>query len=230
MAEVNCRYCKKKFDREKEPFVQIPVGTKGTVFRYAHPDCYLKEFNEGRVKEVYKIWNPKTASTCFWCHKALDTTDSNVIPLPDLPDRWAHKGCAQIHPENDLEILMIYILKLFKSKDNFIPPGLMKQLNQYEQDYEFTYTGMLKALKYWYEVKKHPIDIHRGVGIIPLIYKEAKEYYYALYLAQLQNDKITDFTEYIPKDIEVKILSPQRKAEKRNLFSFLDEDNINGEQ
>ena len=87
---------------------------------------------------------------------------------------------------------------------------------------------MLKALKYWYEVKKHPIDTHRGVGIIPLIYKEAKEYYYALYLAQLQNEKIKNFNEYIPKDIEVKILSPKRKAEKRNLFSFLDEDNIDG--
>ena len=45
MAEVNCRYCKKKFDRDKESFVQIPVGTTGTVFRYAHADCYLKEFN-----------------------------------------------------------------------------------------------------------------------------------------------------------------------------------------
>ena len=94
MAEVNCRYCKKKFDRDKEPFVQIPIGTKGTVFRYAHQDCYLKEFNAGRVKEVYKIWNPKTASTCFWCHKALDTADANSMPLPDLPDRWAHKGCV----------------------------------------------------------------------------------------------------------------------------------------
>jgi len=44
---------------------------------------------------------------------------------------------------------------------------------------------MLKALKYWYEVKKNPLDTNRGIGIIPYIYNQAKEYYYALYLANL---------------------------------------------
>jgi hypothetical protein len=52
--------------------------------------------------------------------------------MPELKNRWVHKGCAQIHPENDLEKLAIYIINLFKVKDDFIPPGLMKQLNQYE--------------------------------------------------------------------------------------------------
>ena len=228
MQPVNCKYCKQQFDRDKESFVQIPWGE--TRFRYAHANCYLKEFNEGKEKKIYKIWDPKTSTTCFWCYKALDKNAEDVIPMPELPNRWVHKKCAEKHPENDFEKLMIYIIQLYKLKDNYIPQKYRKQLNQYEQDYEFTYSGMMKALKYWYDVKKHPLDTTKGVGIIPYIYKEAKDYYYALYLAQLQNDKITDFTEYIPKDIEVKILSPQRKAEKRNLFSFLDEDNINGEQ
>ena len=100
-------------------------------------------------------------------------------------------------------------------------------MNQYEQDYEFTYSGMLKALKYWYEVKKHPIDTTRGVGIIPMIYKEAYEYYYALYLAQLSNEQITDYDEYKPKDIVVTITPPKRQGERRSLFTFLEEDNIN---
>ena len=226
MAEVNCRYCKKKFDRDKESFVQIPYGDSGKVFRYAHADCYLKEFNEKRVKEVYKIWNPKTASTCFWCHRALDTTDSNVISMPELPNRWVHKGCAQIHPANDAEKLMIYIIQLYKLKDNYIPQRLQKQLTQYENDYEFTYSGMMKALKYWYEVKHHPLDTNYGVGIIPQIYNEAKRYYYALYLAQLENEKITDYSAYIPQDIEIKITPPQKKVKKRELFQFLEEDNI----
>lgn len=164
MAEVNCRYCKKKFDRDKESFVQIPVGTTGTVFRYAHADCYLKEFNAGRVKERYKIWNPATAATCFWCHKALDTTDQNVIAMPELPNRWVHKGCAAIHPANDYEKLMIYVIKLYKLKENYIPQKLQKQVTQYENEYEFTYSGMQKALRYWYEIKKNPIDNKYGLG------------------------------------------------------------------
>ena len=226
MAEVNCRYCKKKFDRDKESFVQIPVGTTGTVFRYAHADCYLKEFNAGRVKERYKIWNPATAATCFWCHKALDTTDQNVIAMPELPNRWVHKGCAAIHPENDYEKLMIYVIKLYKLKENYIPQKLQKQVTQYENEYEFTYSGMQKALRYWYEIKKNPIDNKYGLGIIPRIYPEAKQYYYSLYLSQLQNEKIKDYKEYIPQDIEIKITPPKRKIEKRELFKFLEEDKI----
>ena len=187
MAEVNCRYCKKKFDRDKESFVQIPWGTSGKVFRYAHANCYLEKFNSGEVKEKYKIWNPENAATCFWCHKALDKTDSNVTPMKELPNRWVHKGCGQIHPENDYEKLMIYIIQLYKLKENYIPQRLQKQVTQYEQEYEFTYSGMQKALKYWYEVKRHPVDNQYGIGIIPRIYNEAKQYYYSLYLSQLQN-------------------------------------------
>ena len=82
---------------------------------------------------------------------------------------------------------MLYIINLYNLKDNYIPQKYQKQLNQYEADYEFSYSGMLKALKYWYEVKKHPLDKTKGIGIIPYIYKEARDYYYALYLADLQN-------------------------------------------
>lgn len=226
MAQVNCRYCKKQFDRDKEPFVQIPWGK---VFRYGHGSCYTKAVNEGTEKNIYKIWDPAKASTCFWCHKAIEIDNPKVIPMPELPNRYVHIECSKKHPENDLEKLMIYIIQLYKLKDNYIPPAQMKQVTQYEQEYEFTYSGMLKALKYWYEVKKNPLDINRGIGIIPYIYKQAKEYYYALYLSDLQNQQIKNYNEFIPKDIEVKIKPPERKIQKRNLFSFLDEDNINGE-
>lgn len=225
MATVNCRYCKKQFDREKVAFVQIPCGK---VFRYGHAECYTKAVNEGKEKQIYKIWDPAKASTCFWCHKAIEIDSKDVIPMPELPNRYVHKNCAVKHPENDLEKLMIYIIQLYKLKDNYIPPAYMKQVTQYEKDYEFTYSGMLKALKYWYEVKKNPLDTNRGIGIIPYIYNQAKEYYYALYLANLQNEQIQDYKEYIPKDIEIKIKSPEKKVTKRRLFTFLEEDNIDG--
>ena len=224
MTQVNCKYCKKQFDRDKEPFVQIPWGQ--TRFRYGHAQCYLDAFNDPKDSEktVRKIWDPATSTTCFWCYKALNKEADDVIPMPELPNRWVHKKCAEKHPENDFEKLMLYIINLYKLKDNYIPQKYRKQLNDYEANYEFTYSGMLKALKYWYEVKKHPLDKNHGVGIIPYIYKEAREYYYALYIAQLQNEQIKDFKEYIPKDVVVKIAPPERKIEKRQLFSFLDDE------
>ena len=82
---------------------------------------------------------------------------------------------------------------------------------------------MLKALKYWYDVKQHPVDLDRGVGIIPYIYKNAYDYYLALYLADQEN-QTKNFDDYIPKDIEVKIQPPERQLVKRKLFTFLDEE------
>ena len=56
----------------------------------------------------------------------------------------------------------------------------------------------------------------------------AFDYYYALYVSQIANQQIEDYSSYIPKDIEIKITPPQKKVEKRKLFTFLDEEEIDG--
>lgn len=224
MATVTCKYCKKKFDREKEPYIQIPYGTQS--FRYAHGDCYVNAVNEGKEKEQYTIWDPKKSSTCFWCHKALFPNQEDVMEMPQLKSRYVHKKCAEVHPKDDIEQMTIFLIKLFNLKNDYILPRYMKQLSQYEKEYNFTYSGMLKALKYWYEVKQHPVDQDKGVGIIPYIYAQAKEYYYALWLAEQQNAKIQDYKAFIPKDEVITIAPPTRQVMKRNLFTFLDEEVI----
>lgn len=225
MAVVTCKYCKQKFDRDKISFIQIP--TKGITFRYAHGECYKKALENGTEKETYEIFDPiyDNGTTCFWCKKAIRTTDKNVMPMPQLPNRYVHIKCNEQYPKDDLDKLTIYIIQLFKLKDDFIIPRYMKQIQSYKDNYNFTYSGMLKALKYWYEIKGKPIDLERGVGIIPYAYKQAYDYYLAIYMADLQNQN-KNFNEYIPKDIEIKIIPPKRQAIKRNLFAFIEEDNI----
>ena len=226
-SPVKCKYCGKQFDRSKESYVQIPYGQKS--FRYGHGQCYIDAVNNKKEKEHYDIWDPKLSTTCFWCHKAIFPNQSDVIQMPQLKDRYVHKECADIHPANDTEELTIYLIKLFKLKDDFILPRYMKQISSYQREYNFTYSGMLKALKYWYEVKKNPVDLERGVGIIPYVYKNAYDYYYALYIADQQNQQIKDYKEFIPKDVEVSINPPQRDIQKRKLFTFLDKEELNGE-
>ena len=221
MAPVKCKYCGKQFDREKEPYIQIPYGK---TFRYGHANCYIDAVNNKKEKEQYDIWDPKQSTTCFWCHQAVFPNQLDIIQMPQLKDRYVHKKCAEEHPKDDKEELTIYLIKLFKLKDDYILPRYMKQLSQYEKQYNFSYSGMLKALKYWYEVKKNPVDTDRGVGIIPYIYKNAYDYYYALWQADQQNQQIKDFKKYIPQDIEVTIKSPERVLPKRKLFSFLDKE------
>lgn len=229
MATVTCKYCKAKFNREKEAFVQIPPKTGGIRFSYAHGECYQKAVADGiEQKTGLKVWDPDKSTTCFWCHAAIQTDDKDIIPMPQLPNRYVHKKCNEVHPQDDKEKLMLYIIKLFKLKEDYILPKYMKQINSYAKDYNFSYSGMLKALKYWYEVKQHPVDLSRGVGIIITAYKPAYDYYYALYLSQQENEK-KDFNKYIPQDINIKIVPPERQIPKRKLFTFLDKDEINDE-
>ena len=221
-----CKYCNVKFNIEKEPFVQIPWGQLRS--RYGHANCYKLAKQNGQEKETYEIWDPVTDTICFWCHKGMHKDANDVIAMPQLPNRYVHKKCNESHPENDEEKLILYIIKLFQLKEDYILPKYQKQLKQYKEEYNFTYSGMLKALKYWYEVKKHPIDLNRGVGAIIQAYKPAYDYYYAIYMADLENQK-KNFNDYIPKDIEIKIIPPEKQVIKRKLFTFLDEEKINAE-
>lgn len=45
---VNCIYCKERFNRDKNPFVQVSAR------RYAHADCYEKEQKKEAEKNKYK--------------------------------------------------------------------------------------------------------------------------------------------------------------------------------
>ena len=78
-AIVTCKYCHEKFDRLKESYIQIKHGR---AFRYGHADCYIKEKAAGREKETYTIWDPKSTTTCFWCHEAIYPNDPDVDVMP----------------------------------------------------------------------------------------------------------------------------------------------------
>lgn len=221
MATVTCRYCKKKFDREKMPYIQIPYGEK--TFRYAHSECYLEAVNNGQEKNHYEIYDPKKFTNCFWCSQAILPTDPNVELIPDLLGRYAHKKCNSEYPKDDRDKFKIFLIKLYQFKDDYAWPGLMQQAERIAKQYKYTYSGMMKALEYFYKVKHNPVDRSKGIGIIPYVYKQAYEYYYALWIASEQN-KQKDLTQFIPKDYEVVIRAPERKPEQRKLFTFLDEE------
>ena len=88
---------------------------------------------------------------------------------------------------------------------------------------------MLKALIYHFEIRKGSIEkANGGIGIIPYVYNNARNYYYELWLAQQQN-KDKDVEKYIPKVKVIVIPEPRIKERKRKLFTFLDEEeDVNG--
>ena len=125
--------------------------------------------------------------------------------------------------KEDLDKMKVeqYINKLFHT--DYVDPRIQKQIKNYIKEYNFTYSGILKSLVYFYEVKQNPVEkSNDGIGIVPWVYKQAFNYYYAIWLAQQKNtDKTVE--NYIPKETEIIIPRPKPKPHKKHLFSFLDD-------
>jgi hypothetical protein len=142
--------------------------------------------------------------------------------------RYAHQECSLTEEqkiskeEQDKIDLENYILKLFKV--DYVDARVRKQIKQYREEFNYTYSGIRKALTYFYEVKGNSIEkANGGIGIVPYVYQHAYNYYLALWQAQQKNqDKVLN--DYVPRVKEIVIPRPQRKVKKRELFTFLDEE------
>ena len=119
-------------------------------------------------------------------------------------------------------------MKLFNS--DYVYAKIKKQIQDYVTNYGYTYSGIHKALVYYYEVKGNKFDEGKaqgGIGIVPFVYQNAYNYYYAIWEAQQKQEHILgaeSLEPYIPKTVEVRIPVPKREERKRKLFSFLDEE------
>ena len=160
------------------------------------------------------------------CTKCGQIFDRDAIPYIETGNRrYAHKVCPlppNPKEEEDKEKLEAYIKNLFKI--DYIDPRIRKQINQYINEYHYSYSGILKSLTYFYEIKGNSLDkANGGIGIVPYVYKNAYNYYFAIWEAQQKNEgKVIE--EYKPKVKEVVIPIPKRKVRKRRLFAFLDEE------
>jgi hypothetical protein len=217
---VTCPICTRKFDRDKEEYVQMSAR------RYAHAKCALREAEKNSTP-VPEIINPLDNVVCEYCKKPMNRKDEDCVPLGN--GKYAHRECQHIEDTRELteqEKLDRYIMKLFKT--DYVHQRVKRQINDFMKQYNYTYSGIRKSLTYWYEVKKQPIEkANGGIGIVPYIYKDAYNYYYMLWEAQQKNQN-KDIESYKPEDIVIRVPAPQRNIKKRKLFTFLDEEENNG--
>lgn len=162
---------------------------------------------------------------CFYCNEMFD---KDLEPFEKVSSRrYAHKSCyekvqaGKTSDEIDYENLVNYIKRKFQLST--INAKITKQISDYKQKYNFTYSGILKALVWWYEVKNNPVDdkiITYGIGIVPYIYNDAKTYYYGLWLAQHANteDLLNSFEIKVE---EVIIPSPRQELPRPHLFNII---------
>jgi hypothetical protein len=165
---VICPYCKQRFNRDKEPTVQVSAK------RYAHKEC-AEKYEASKSQE-----------------------------------------------ERDLETLKEYINKLFNN--NYDHAKVQRQLKEYKEKYNYSYSGILKTLVYWYEIKENSLEkANSGIGIVPYIYEQSMQYYYNLYLTQMVNEN-KNLQDYQTKIKQVEIPPPKSFKPNFKFFHFLDEE------
>jgi hypothetical protein len=66
----------------------------------------------------------------------------------------------------------------------YITPRIRTQIKNYLTNYNYTYSGILKALKYFYEIKGNSTEkANEGIGIVPYCYQDAYNYYFSIWVA-----------------------------------------------
>ena len=214
---VLCPYCRTKFDRDKEEYAI--VGTR----RYAHAACMLREAEKDPNYIKKEIIDPNDNVVCAYCKKPMSKKDEDCVMIGN--NKYVHKACQELEEKRektDKEQLEDYIKELFQI--SYIDPRVKGQIKKYIDEYNYTYSGIRKALIYHYEIKGgDKSKANGGIGIVPYVYQNAYEYHYNLWLAQ-QKNKDVEINLYTPKVKEIIIPRPQRKIKKRQLFTFLDED------
>lgn len=170
---------------------------------------------------------------CTKCGKRFNR--DKVQTIQTGARRYAHLNCPsdeEIVPaeKTDLTKLKDYIYKLYGDKANWAL--VMKQIKEYQKDYNYTLSGILKSLIWFHEVQGNSPEKslekgHGGLGIVPFSYQQAYNYYLSLYLAS-QNNINKDIKKMTSKTKEITIPPPKIYIQKR-LFNFLDEEEETGE-
>lgn len=122
-----------------------------------------------------------------------------------------------------IESLESYICELFEIEH--ISAKIKKQIKDMITYYNFTYSGILGTLKYWYEIKNNTTEkANQGIGIVPYVYTDAKKYYETIFYAQ-QSNKDINLDSIAKERLKIIIKSPKVN---RNKFKVIDIDSLEG--
>lgn len=162
---------------------------------------------------------------CSVCGEYFDRDKIDFVLIS--PRKYVHKTCnyqkEKTKDEIDLEELESYIKKIYNNKN--INPIIRKQIKDFREEYNFTYSGIRKTLIYLYEINKKPIEQNTGIALVPYYYDKAMKYYYNIYLTEKNNkEKLKD---YFIKTTKVRIKSP---TVEQNIILFdLDKEGTSNE-
>ena len=167
----------------------------------------------------------KSMVKCPICNSQFDRNAEETVQYGAR--RWAHKTCAikensrRAKEEIDRRNLEEYIKKLFGIPQLDI--RIHKQISGMMAKFNFSYSGILKTLIYFYDVQGNTTEkSNGGIGIVPYVYKDAFNYYKNLHDAQKRNEEKV-ISDYVSTGRIVSIQSPIVRPKQKRLFK-LEED------
>ena len=166
---------------------------------------------------------------CAICQKTFDR--DKIQAVKHCARRYSHYECEPtgekvplIKKDEDLQKLLEYINILFKGQQN--QAKVNQSIKKFHSEFGYSYSGIQKALYYFYEIKHNSIDkANGGISIVPFVYKDAYNYYYDLFMAQQRNENKKPFIERV-REI---IIKPPKVEKPVKLFD-LDKELGDGEE
>jgi hypothetical protein len=145
-----------------------------------------------------------------YAHATCDPSNKNFVQLPQ-----------KIEQNDDMKKLKDYIENKYGTKAKW--PLIMKQIKDFTENKNFSLSGILKSLVYFYDVKGNSVDgSNGGIGIVEYTYQDAYNYYYNLFIARSQNEN-KDIQNIVKKTKEIIIPVP-KIIERKKFFNEVDDE------
>lgn len=157
---------------------------------------------------------------CANCGSLVDVNEATVI----ASKRYC-LSCAQTHQKEAqaYKDLIAFICDLFQIK---APSTLIcTQLKRYKENEHYTYQGMQAALDYFFNLQGHSIEGSLGIGIIPYIYDEVKDFYQERKMIQAQSQGVD-----LGENANIRVINITQEPEQDYAdFNLIDIGEIGGE-
>lgn len=130
--------------------------------------------------------------------------------------RYWHVDCynAQVGEKQRItterQELISYIEKLFNKK---VDARILRQIKTFIDDYGYKYKGIQLTLEYFFELKGNSlVKSQGGIGIVPYVYEEAKQYYM---MKQQVAENLRTLEDVPVTEKKVTIKDPTKQAKYR---------------
>lgn len=94
-----------------------------------------------------------------------------------ISGRWVCEDCQEVRNRTEADRQELYALVADLFFIEFPTGGMMRQIKNMREENGYTYKGMTLSLEYWIDTLGNTMQNAKGVGIIPYIYEDAKQFY-----------------------------------------------------